>query len=155
MDRFWEQRPLEALTPAQWEALCDGCAHCCRHKFEDIDSGRLFFTQVVCRHLDLESCRCTCYSERHRRVPDCIRLTPENVRDITWLPEHCAYRLLREGRPLPDWHPLLCGDPNRLHELGFSVRGQVISEDFVDLDDLEAQVLAAAGATLGDETSDP
>lgn len=37
---FWERIPLEAMTPAQWESLCDGCAKCCLQKYQDEDTGR-------------------------------------------------------------------------------------------------------------------
>jgi len=44
------------------------------------------------------------------------------------MPDSCSYRLLTEGRPLPQWHPLISGDKNSVHQSGHSVRGKVISE---------------------------
>ena len=136
MDRFWERLALEALSSAQWESLCDGCGRCCLIKIEDSDSGELFYTNVVCRYHDSEACRCTCYAERTRRVPDCLRVTPEIARTARWLPDTCAYRLLAEGRPLYNWHPLISGDPDSVHAAGISVRGRVVPETCVHPDEL-------------------
>ena len=104
---FWKTTPLAELTRPQWESLCDGCGRCCLHKLEDIDSGKLFFTSVVCHLFDDQKCQCTRYSERSVLVPDCLVLTPENLDSINFLPDTCAYRLLNEGQTLPDWHPLV------------------------------------------------
>jgi uncharacterized cysteine cluster protein YcgN (CxxCxxCC family) len=62
-------------------------------------------------------------------VPDCVRLDAESLKDIDWLPSTCAYRLRDEGKPLPDWHYLVCGDREAVHNAGMSVRGWTISED--------------------------
>ena len=59
------------------------------------------------------------------QVPDCVRLTPQNVRTLNWLPPSCGYKLVAEGRDLYWWHPLISGDPNTVHEAGVSVRGRV------------------------------
>jgi uncharacterized protein len=105
--RFWERIPLRNLTPAEWEALCDGCGKCCLNKLEDADTGEVAFTRVACRLLDGESCRCGNYAIRKTLVPECVVLTPANIAEIAyWMPRTCAYRLLWEGKPLADWHPL-------------------------------------------------
>jgi len=137
---FWKTTPLRDMTREQWESLCDGCARCCLLKLEDIDSGRLVQTSVVCRYLDADTCRCTCYADRSRRVPDCLTLDPERVETLDWLPATCAYRLLAEGRDLPEWHPLVSGDPASVHRAGISVREFAVSEEYVHPDDLEAYV---------------
>lgn len=54
-----------------------------------------------------------------------MRLTPEKLTELDWLPSTCAYRLLAEGRDLPGWHPLVSGDPDGVHRAGISVRGRV------------------------------
>ncbi|MCB1919035.1 MAG: YcgN family cysteine cluster protein [Candidatus Competibacteraceae bacterium] len=120
-ERFWETRTLADLTEAQWEALCDGCGKCCLHKLEEEETGQLFHTNVACRLLDLRSGRCTRYAERFRWVPDCVQLTPAEVRRLHWLPVTCAYRLRAEGQPLPDWHPLRTGDPHSTQRAGMSI----------------------------------
>jgi uncharacterized cysteine cluster protein YcgN (CxxCxxCC family) len=124
----WTRMPLRELSRAQWESLCDRCALCCRLKEEDATTGEIRNTHVACRLLDIETGRCRDYGHRRRRVPDCIKLTPENVPRLKWLPASCAYRLLAEGRELPCWHPLVTGDPDSAHKAGFSVRDRVISE---------------------------
>jgi uncharacterized cysteine cluster protein YcgN (CxxCxxCC family) len=125
---FWE-KPLPALDRGEWEALCDGCGKCCLHKLEDEDSGAVHATNVACRLLDRHTARCTNYRGRKAYVPDCIRLTAAGVGALAWLPSTCAYRLRSEGKPLPDWHYLLCGDREAVHRAGMSVRGWTVNED--------------------------
>lgn len=140
--RFWETVPLKKMTPAEWEALCDGCGKCCLNKIEYEDTGEIEFTRLACRLLDGESCRCTQYPIRHQFVPDCVRLTPATIDKIAyWMPKTCAYRLLFEGRPLYDWHPLVSGDPESVHEAGASVRGWTVPEYEVEEDDWDQYVI--------------
>jgi uncharacterized cysteine cluster protein YcgN (CxxCxxCC family) len=110
-------------------------------KVEDIDSATVHYTDVVCRYLDIDKCRCTAYSKRTSLVPDCVRLTPENLDQLPWMPLTCAYRLLSEGKPLPDWHPLVSGNDTSVHAAGISVRGRCISEEFVHEDDLMQRIV--------------
>lgn len=124
---FWE-KPVEALTRDEWEALCDGCGKCCLHKVEDEDTGRIYPTNVACKLLDLESCRCADYRHRRMHVPDCIRLTKRSIDDYPWLPASCAYVLRANGQPLPEWHYLVCGDRDAVHRAGISVKGRALSE---------------------------
>ncbi|WP_121072744.1 YcgN family cysteine cluster protein [Sphingomonas trueperi] len=133
--KFWEDLPLEALDRAQWEALCDGCGKCCLHKLEDEETGELFATNVACKLLDRRMGMCKDYKHRRAYVPECVRLTTRNVRDIEWLPTTCAYRLRANGEKLPDWHYLVSGDREAVHKAGESTRGWTISED--DAGDLE------------------
>lgn len=139
--RFWEDVPLHRLDRAQWEALCDGCGKCCIHKLEDEDTGELHPTNVACRLLDRRTGRCSDYKHRHAYVPECIRLTPAKLEKLDWLPESCAYVLRAQGKPLPEWHYLVCGDREAIHRAGASVRGWTISED--DAGDLELHILDA------------
>ncbi len=140
-DRFWEDRPLEALDRAQWEALCDGCGKCCVHKLEDEVTGELFPTNVACKLLDRHSGQCSDYRHRRAYVPECVRLTPKLAATLDWLPPSCAYKLRADGKPLPDWHPLNSGDPESVHKAGMSVRGWTISES--DAGELEDHILDA------------
>ena len=134
-ERFWEDRPLDALDRGQWEALCDGCGKCCLHKLEDEETGELHATNVACRLLDRHAGRCRDYRHRRAYVSECVRLDVRNVRSIDWLPETCAYRLRAAGEPLPEWHYLVSGDPEAVHRAGESTRGWTVSED--DVGDLE------------------
>ncbi len=138
-DRFWETTPLHRLSRQQWEALCDGCGRCCLQKLENRKTGKVYFTVVACRHLDLGTCRCLAYAARLQTVPGCLRLTPENLFG-RWLPSTCAYRRLATGKPLPNWHPLVTGDRASVHRAGISVSHFAISEEGVPEDYLEAYI---------------
>ncbi|WP_321345891.1 YcgN family cysteine cluster protein [Breoghania sp.] len=134
---FWRAKSLEALTPAEWESLCDGCGRCCLNKLEDWDTGQIEWTNIACTLLDGETCRCRDYENRQATVPDCVQLTPSEVRTLTWLPPTCAYKLVADGHDLYWWHPLISGSSETVHEAGISVRGRTISEDGMELEDYE------------------
>lgn len=140
---FWVDKTLAELNPAEWEALCDGCGKCCLHKLEDEDTGRLYYTDVACRLLDVERCRCRDYQHRHEQVPDCLKLTLLEPMSFKWLPETCAYRLRSEGKPLFAWHPLVSGDSGSVDGASISVSGWAVSEADLPIDtDLQAHILA-------------
>jgi hypothetical protein len=126
---FWKTKSLEEMTVAEWESLCDGCARCCLVKLEDEDTGAIHFTDIGCTLLDAKTCRCRDYRRRSHRVPDCVRLTPGVVRTLGWLPVTCAYRLVSEGKDLPEWHPLVSGSPSSVHQSGASIRGRVFASE--------------------------
>lgn len=125
---FWQVKSLEEMNAAEWEALCDGCGQCCLIKLEDEDTGDIAVTRLACKLLDIGSCRCSDYENRRDHVEDCVKLTPEDARSLSWLPETCAYRLIAESRSLPWWHPLISGTAESVHEVGVSVRGTAIGE---------------------------
>ena len=131
---FWQTVKLADMTAAQWEALCDGCAKCCLVKLQDDDSGEIVFTDIVCNLLDQQSCRCAHYEERTKLVPDCVKLTKDNLDKIDFMPPSCAYRLLHEGKDLPQWHPLVSSRADSVVEAGMSVKGRVIAEMAFDGD---------------------
>jgi uncharacterized protein len=138
---FWDDKSLEEMTTAEWEALCDGCARCCLIKLEDEDTGEIVTSDVHCRLMEPESCLCSDYQNRQEKVPDCIKLDPANVRTIPWMPVTCAYRRIAEGRGLAWWHPLVSGDPATVHQAGISIRGRSVSEREIAKSDWEDHVV--------------
>ncbi|MEX1197225.1 MAG: YcgN family cysteine cluster protein [Pseudohongiellaceae bacterium] len=138
--RFWEL-PLSSLTRTEWEALCDGCGRCCLHKLQDADTDEVHYTRVVCRYMDQQQCRCTEYPQRQTLVPDCLVLTPDNLSELDWIPDTCAYKLRERGEPLPDWHPLMSGSREAMEEAGISVTGKVISETHVHDEGIEEHII--------------
>jgi len=125
---FWKAKAMADFSKAEWESLCDSCGKCCCIRLEDEDTGDIYITDVVCKLFDSESCQCTNYPARSKLVPDCVTITPDNVDQLTWMPRTCAYRLVAEGKDLPDYHHLVCGDKNRIHEVGMSVQHAVVNE---------------------------
>ncbi len=144
---FWRTKTLEEMSDAEWESLCDGCGRCCLNKLEDEDTGEIAWTDVACRLLDGESCRCANYAGRQALVPDCVQLDPEAVRSLSWLPPTCGYRLVDEGRDLYWWHPLVSGDAETVHQAGISVRGRTVSEVSWPPETLEQRLAAWPGKT--------
>src|SRR5262249_21380654 len=139
---FWRRKALHEMTDAEWESLCDGCGRCCLNKLEDEDTGRIYYTNVGCRLLDDQACRCRDYDNRSAQVSDCVRLTPDNVGPLNWLPPTCAYRLVADGRDLYWWHPLVSGDADTVHAAGVSVRGRMYAlEDAMPDEDLEDHIV--------------
>lgn len=136
---FWKNKSLSEMSQEEWEALCDGCARCCLHRLEDEDTQDIYFTNVHCRLLDTQNGRCTDYPNRSKRVPDCVTITLKALEDPYWLPKSCAYRLLAEGKPLLDWHPLVSGDPNSVITAGQRVCEHTICED--EADDLQNHLI--------------
>ena len=138
---FWRRKSLLEMTPGEWESLCDGCGRCCLNKLEDEDTGMIALTRVACRLLDGETCRCLNYANRQSLVPECIQLTPALAEELPWLPPSCAYRRLAEGRDLPEWHPLVTGDPLSVHAAGLGVRGWTVSEADVPVEAWEDHII--------------
>ncbi len=139
--RFWESKSLSEMTTAEWESLCDGCARCCLHKLEDAETGEVHYTGVRCRYLVESNCRCSDYQRRSELMPNCLDLQREDVSALHWLPSTCAYRLLAEGKPLYDWHPLVSGSGESVHEAGISIRGRALSDEFVHPDGYDEHII--------------
>ena len=134
---FWKRKSLKEMSEDEWEALCDGCAICCLEKIQDEDSGEIKLTSVSCEYLDNKDCRCSIYEDRAAIIPDCLELSPENIGELTWLPDTCAYRCLSEGRDLEWWHPLISLDPGTVHRAGISIRGKSVSGKYIHPKDIK------------------
>jgi len=132
---FWREKVMTEMTSAEWEMLCDGCGLCCQLRIEDEGTGEIALSDAACQLLDLETHNCSDYANRRARVADCVKVRPENVMKLNWLPQTCAYRLVAQGYDLPDWHHLICGGRDRVHTDGPSMRGDLVSEDDVHWDD--------------------
>lgn len=135
----WLEKPLDKLNAAQWEALCDGCGKCCMSKLQDADSGKVYYTNIACELFDADSCRCQDYAHRTEKVAGCVSLSLQRLHEFEWLPQSCAYRLRLNSQPLPEWHPLITGDTDSVHEAGISVRGK--SVDFKQAGPIEHHIV--------------
>ena len=119
-------KKLEDYTEEEWEAVCNKCGKCCLIKIQDEETDEIYYTDVVCRYFDSKTCTCTEYTNRCTLVPECLKLTKENVDKISWMPKTCAYRCLFENRPRPKREP---------------VSKFCISELLVNEEDLEDHIL--------------
>ncbi|SKA68387.1 hypothetical protein SAMN02745130_00281 [Thiothrix eikelboomii] len=138
---WWQQKELSELTTDEWESLCDHCAKCCLNKLEDEDDGTVYYTDVACDLLDGQTCRCSNYSKRQVLMPDCVRLTPQNLEQLYWMPPSCAYRLVYEGKDLPSWHHLVSGNKATIHQQGESIIGKFVFSKDVNEDEWEDRVV--------------
>ncbi|GAB54704.1 hypothetical protein GPUN_0560 [Glaciecola punicea ACAM 611] len=153
---FWRDTPLSEMSRPQWEAICDGCARCCLHKFIDDEAleqefaptdhinqdEEILYTNIACYLLNDKTCACTQYEKRGELVPDCVTLTKDNLADVFFMPPSCSYRRLQEGKGLAHWHPLLNkGKKTKMHQLGITVRNRVVSEANVDMDKFEDYIV--------------
>ena len=140
-EEFWKTTPLSAMTDSQWESLCDGCGRCCLLKLEDVDQPertpeRFLYTAVSCKLLDCSTGQCSNYKDRLSHVPDCVVLNADILAEQKhWMPASCAYRLLAEGKDLPDWHPLKTQKTDSVRKAGISVAGWAVPEEQVPEDE--------------------
>ncbi|MEY8199366.1 MAG: YcgN family cysteine cluster protein [Colwellia sp.] len=155
---FWQTKTLAEMTRPEWESLCDGCAKCCLNKFiddEDTDDDsellptdhinegeQIFYSNIACHLLNEKSCQCSKYEQRTKLVPDCVRLTQENIDAVFFMPPSCTYRRIQEGRGMPSWHPLLHkGKKSAMHKAGMSVRGKIVKDNEVSIDNFEDHIV--------------
>ena len=124
------------MNEIEWESLCDKCGKCCVIKLEDFDTQEVHYTNVSCKLLCEKSASCKDYENRKSIVPDCIILSPDNLKDLKWMPETCAYKLLNEGKNLPYWHPLLSGNDKEIVKSGNSVKNRVTNENEIKIKNL-------------------
>ena len=138
---FWEHKTLDEMTDSEWESLCDGCGQCCLHKLINEETADVFYTRVCCALLNTETARCTDYTQRFSKVKDCLDVRRMTASELAWMPRTCAYRLIHERKPLPPWHPLVSGDPTSTRAAGVAVTDWAVSEETVNLDNLEAEII--------------
>ncbi|WP_386693067.1 MULTISPECIES: YcgN family cysteine cluster protein [unclassified Lonepinella] len=131
---FWQQKSLAEMTETEWEALCDGCGKCCYRKFITGrgKQERLYYTRIACNLLDVDTGKCGDYCNRFILEDDCTKLTKKNLPDFKWLPRTCAYRLLYEGKPLFDWHPLISHNSNSVKLAGVMIKNGIHERDVID-----------------------
>jgi len=142
---YWKTKNMAEMSQEEWENLCDGCGKCCCIRLEDEETEDIYITDVVCKLFDPNTCQCTDYKNRSKKVPDCVTLTPRNVDKLHWMPRTCAYRLVAEGKDLPDHHHLISGNRNTIHEVGMSVQDAVVSELLVDEEELHHRLVIWPG----------
>ena len=136
---FWLTKKLTEMSQSEWESLCDQCGQCCLHKLEDEDNGQIAFTRVACNFIDIKTCHCNCYSQRTETVSYCIDLKQHDFSEFKWLPVTCAYRLLSENQPLPQWHPLITGNTNSVREAGMTISSYAVKES--EVEDMEDYII--------------
>jgi len=136
---------MAEMSPSEWESLCDNCGKCCCIRLEDEVTGDIYITDVACKLFDPATCKCTDYANRSQKVPDCVTLTKDNVAQLKWMPRTCAYRLISEGKDLPDYHHLISGSRDTIHEVGMSVQDAVTSEIFVSEDEQVTRIVIWPG----------
>ena len=122
---------MAEMSPDEWESLCDSCGKCCCIRLEDEDTAQIYITDVACKLFNAQTCQCGDYPNRSKKVPDCVTLTPDNVAQLKWMPRTCAYRLVSEGKDLPEYNHLISGSRQTIHEVGMSVQDAVTSEILV------------------------
>ena len=89
----------------------------------------------------MDTCQCTDYTKRLALVENCLKIDVEMLNRPEEFPETCAYRLIATDKPLPAWHPLVSGTDDSIHEANVSVRGKVVSEEYIHPDQLEEQII--------------
>lgn len=139
--QFWQTTSLTEMSRDQWESLCDHCGKCCLLKLQDEDSDSVYYTDIVCDLFDKKSGDCADYENRQAIIPECVRLTQDNLEDLQWMPLSCSYRRIMEGRGLPKWHHLITGNNNSVHEQKKSVLGRVVFEHEIEEDELEEHII--------------
>ena len=134
---FWETKSLKEMSETEWESLCDGCGLCCYEKIIEGHGKRvkIHFTRIACNLLDLKTGKCSNYCHRFEIVPECTKLTPKKLQTFDWLPPTCAYRLLYEGKKLPDWHPLVSKNPDSVAKSGIQIKNGIHAKDVGNWED--------------------
>ncbi len=117
---------LNKIGLQEWEDICQHCGRCCLLKLQDDETDEIYYTNVICRYYDIEKNICTIYDKRCDLVPECLKLTPQNVDKLPWMPKVCAYRRLF--------------DDNYQQQNLKPLRGRVVSETMVTEEELEDHI---------------
>lgn len=136
-EKFYKIKKMEEFSRKEWELICDRCGLCCLEKLIDDETEEIFYTRVACEFLDVDTCRCGVYEKRFEKKCECIDLNLEVLKKIDYLPDSCSYRVLYETGDLPQWHHLVCGDENQVHENYISARDFAVSGRDIKPEDLE------------------
>ncbi|NVK32309.1 MAG: YcgN family cysteine cluster protein [Gammaproteobacteria bacterium] len=135
--------PLDQLNDEQWESLCDGCGRCCMSRFQDELTDDIFQTCIACNLYDRHTGLCRDYENRQYWVPDCWKITKDNIAQIAhWMPLTCAYRLRFEGKSLPQWHPLVSQNQDDKFLSGLMMRSQCVSEKEAEINGWEQYLVS-------------
>ena len=109
MADFYKTKEMSQFSDEEWEMICMRCGKCCMNKYGDETS--VIFSNLMCRNFDLKRSCCSCYE--NRLSSSCVKVDLELLKNnINLLPHTCAYRLLYEGKGLPEFHPLITEDVN-------------------------------------------
>ena len=133
-NNYWDNKPLQKMTPMEWESLCDHCGLCCLVKLQDEDTEEIVYTRVVCRYSNTADCSCTDYDNRSINEPECVPFPIDKVAEFEWLPDSCAYRMLYKGEKLKDWHPLNSGNLQSVKKAGIGIQSFPIVRDRKSID---------------------
>lgn len=132
---FWKQKKLKDFSSSEWESVCYHCGRCCLIKLQDDSTEEIYYTRVICRYFDINTHLCREYKNRCSLVPECLKLTPQNIDSLFWMPKLCAYRILKETGDLPKNHPLKGSfSPPPLPQA-------LISDNLVAAEDLEDYII--------------
>ncbi len=134
---FWKKKKLNNLSKEEWEALCDRCGKCCVIKLEDVDTSKIHYTNVSCKLLCTKTAKCKNYDNRKSFVKDCVVLSYNNIESLNWMPETCSYKLIYQGKDLPEWHHLIHGNFEKMLKEKKCVRDRVINEKKIRKKDLQ------------------
>lgn len=103
---FWKTKSLTEFTDDEWESICCRCGRCCLIKLQDDATEDIYYTRIICHLFDCQKHLCREYQNRCTLVPECLKITPQNIDSLHWIPKACSYRILNETGDLPDGHPL-------------------------------------------------
>ena len=134
---FWKKKKLNILSKEEWEALCYRCGKCCVIKLEDVDTSKIHYTNVSCKLLCTKTAKCKNYVNRKNFVKDCVVLSYNNIELLNWMPETCSYKLIYQGKDLPEWHHLIHGNFEKMLKEKKCVRDKVVNEKKIRKKDLQ------------------